>query len=136
LLLGQSDVSAREAHYYYLSYKLQAVRSGPWKLALGPQGYSMGYKEDAEHRGVHTPGLRLYNLATDIGEQTNVAAQYPEVVKRLKTLADQEIATLGDSPHGPGVRPPGRVANPEPLYPMIIKQKTDKNAKQGANDEE
>jgi len=119
LLLGQSDVSARETQYYYMGYQLQAVRSGPWKLALKPQGYSMGFKEDATHHGEHQPGLRLYNLATDIGEQTNVAAQHPEVIQKLKALADQEAASLCDgSPKSPGVRPPGRVENPQPLYPM------------------
>ena len=115
LLLGESDVSPREAHYYYWRYQLQAVRSGPWKLALRPQDYSLGMKTG----GVKTPGLRLYNLDTDIGERTDVAAQHPDVVARLKALADKEAATLcGDSNKGPGVRPPGRVEKHAPLYPM------------------
>lgn len=119
LLLGQSDAPARAAHFYYQGYRLQAVRSGPWKLALEPQGFSMGFKEDAEHHGEHQPGLRLYNLVTDLGETTNVAAQHPEVVAKLKALAEHEAATLCDgSPKGPGVRPPGRVANPQFLYPV------------------
>ena len=101
LLFGQSDVSAREAHFYYQGYRLQAVRSGPWKLALKPQDYSMGFKEDAAHHGEHQPGLRLYNLATDIGETTDVSAQHPDIVQKLKALADQEAATLCDgSPKG------------------------------------
>ncbi len=136
LLLGQSDVSAREAHYYYLSYQLQAVRSGPWKLALKPQGYSMGFKEDATHHGESQPGLRLYNLATDIGEITNVAAQYPKVVEKLKALADQEAASLcAGSPKGPGVRPPGRVENPQFLYP-VKPGISEKRKNQSANKEE
>ena len=119
LLLGQSDEAARPAHFYYLRYELQAVRSGPWKLALKPQDFSMSFKEDATHHGEHKPGLRLYNLATDIGEIKDVSAQNPEIVKELKVLADREAATLCDgSANGPGVRPPGRVENPQPLYPM------------------
>ena len=119
LLLGKSDVSAREAHYYYQAYRLHAVRSGPWKLALGAQGFSMGFKEDAQHQGVHTPGLRLYNLETDIGETTDVSAQHPEVVAKLKALADKEAATLCDvNSNGPGVRPPGQVKTPQFLYPV------------------
>ena len=98
--------------YYYWRYNLDAVRSGPWKLALRPQGDRVG-------GGVKLPGMRLYNLSTDIGERTNVAAQFPEVVAKLKKLADHEAATLCDgSKDGPGVRPPGRVAKPSPLYPM------------------
>ncbi len=118
ILFGQSNVSAREAHFFYQGYRLQAVRSGPWKLALEPQGYSMGFKEDATHHGEHQPGLRLYNLATDIGETTDVSAQHPDIVKKLKALADQESATLCNGAAKPGVRPPGRVESPRFLYPV------------------
>jgi len=104
----------QEAQYLYLNYKLQAVRSGPRKLALCPQVYSMGIKTG----GAEKPGLRLYNLDTDIAERTNVAAQYPEVVKHLKKLADHQAATLCDNLQGPGIRPPGQVEDPQPLYPM------------------
>lgn len=119
LLLGQSEVSAREAHYFYSNYDLQAVRSGPWKLALAPQRFSMGVKEDAVRFGEHQPGLRLYNLAADIGESKNVAAENPEVVARLKALADKMGATLcNGSAKGPGVRPPGRIEQSKFLYPV------------------
>ena len=125
LLLGKSKVSAREAHYYYKAYDLQAVRSGPWKLALKPQVFSGGINDDGESK----PGLRLYNLDTDIGERTDVAAQNPEVVKRLKALADNMAASLCDgSPKGPGVRPSGRVENHTPLYPMEARGKKGKKA--------
>ena len=135
LLLGQSEVSAREAHYFYLGYKLQAVRSGPWKLALEPQEFSMGLKEDAEHQGEHAPGLRLYNLAADIGETTDVSAQHPDVVKKLKRLADNMANTLCDGSHkGPEVRPPGRVGNPQFLY--TVKEGAVKKAKQPAANHE
>ena len=63
----------------------------------------MGYKEDLERQGVHEPGLRLYNLQRDLGEQTNVAAEYPEVVQKLKRLADKQAATLCDGPARAGV---------------------------------
>ena len=118
LLLGQSDAAARPAHFYYRQYKLQAVRSGPWKLALAPQAFSMGFKEDAQHHGEDKPGLRLYNLDTDIGETQDVSAQHPDVVAKLKALADKEAATLCDELNKPGVRPSGSVEHPQSLYPM------------------
>ena len=119
LLFGQTEEAAREAHYFYNNYDLQAVRSGPWKLALVPQKFAMGVKDDAIRFAENRPGLRLYNLAADIGESKNVAAENPEVVARLKALADKMAATLCDgSAKGPGVRPPGRVENPKGLYPM------------------
>ena len=124
ILFGKSDVSSREAHYYYQGYKLEAVRSGQWKLALEPQIYSMGFKENEKQHGEKETGLRLYNLVEDIGETTNVAEHHPEVVKRLKALADKESATLcNGSKKGPGVRVPGRVANPVFLYPVDVASK-------------
>ena len=120
LLLGQTKVPAREAHFYYNGYKLQAVRSGPWKLALVPQALGMGVKKD----NVMEKGLRLYNLDTDIGETTNVAGANPRVVKKLKALTDKMAAELCDgSPAGPGVRPAGTVENPEFLYPVKTTKK-------------
>ncbi len=135
LLLGQSEVSAREAHYFYRNYNLEAVRSGSWKLALKPQNFSMGFKEDAQRHGESKPGLRLYNLDSDIGETTDVSAQHPEVIKRLKKLADNMQATLCDgSADGPGVRSPGRVKNPEFLY-SVKEGARKKTRKPAAGDE-
>ncbi len=37
VLFGKSKESPREAHYYFAGYNLQAVRQGPWKLAIAPQ---------------------------------------------------------------------------------------------------
>jgi arylsulfatase A len=57
-------------------------------------------------------GLELFNLEQDIGETTNVAAQHPEVVKRLQSLAEAAREDLGDSGlnrEGKNVRPVGRV---------------------------
>lgn len=115
LLLGQTKEAAREAHFYYNGYKLQAVRSGPWKLALVPQAKGMGSKDADEVE----KGLRLYNLDNDIGEKTNVADANPEVVKKLSSLAVKITEELGDGTgKGPGVRPPGIVEKPEFLYPV------------------
>ena len=132
LLVGQSDVSAREAHFFYQGYQLQAVRSGPWKLAIEPQAFSMGFKENDRQKGERKPGVRLYNLASDIGETTDVALLHPEVVQRLKAMADMMGATLcNGSPHGPGVRPPGRVSDPHFLYPVKLPPR--KKQKQAAD---
>ncbi len=137
ILFGQSEVSSREAQYYYLGYKLQAVRCGQWKLALGPQSYSMGFKENAKQHGEKEPGLRLYNMVEDVGETTNVAEQHPEVVKRLKVLADKESVILcNGSEKGPGVRLPGRVANPQSLYPMVVTTNKKANKVNHANKED
>ena len=96
--------------------KLEAVRSGPWKLAIAPQG--TGLPKGAAEPVAHT-GPRLYNLDTDIGELSDVAAQNPDVVARLQKFVQQMDADLGISGEGPGVRPPGRIANPQPLLKRV-----------------
>jgi arylsulfatase A-like enzyme len=114
LLLGRSHDSPHEAHYYFAANSLQAVRSGPWKLAIAPQNEGMGEPPAARPGETFTP--RLYNLQTDIGERTDVAAQHPDVVERLQALLAKMDADLGISHLGPGVRPPGRVAKPIGLW--------------------
>ena len=114
LLSSQSQESPHAALFYFAGNKLDAVRSGPWKLAIVPQ------KKHNEHNNKEmVPASlekpRLYNLIEDIGETTDVAAQHPDVVERLKKFIAQMDADLGLKDEGPGVRAPGRVKNPRPL---------------------
>ncbi|MEI7731174.1 MAG: sulfatase [Verrucomicrobiota bacterium] len=115
LLFGTSKESQREAHYYYHGYKLEAVRVRSWKLALSPQAEGMGLKKADSDAA--KPGLRLYNLDSDIGERTNLASAHPDIVKRLQDLAAKMAAELGDGKPGPEVRLAGQVENPVLLYP-------------------
>ncbi len=139
VLSGQSTGSPHEALYYFLWGSLEAVRSGPWKLAIADQkdagegGESPGTdsadesdakknkgKKDKESVVASTETPRLYNLDNDIGETTDVAAQHPDVVKRLQELITKMAADLGmekanKKNSAPGVRPAGNVDNPKPL---------------------
>ena len=92
------------------------MRSGKWKLHF-PHAYRTMAGQAAGAGG--TPGryvessteLALYDLETDVGERTDVAARNPDVVERLKKLADQAREELGDSATkqvGRGVRPAGK----------------------------
>jgi arylsulfatase A len=112
ILLGQANDSPREAHYYFNANRLEAVRSGPWKLAIAPQKEHTGAPMEPE-RQPFTP--KLFNLEVDIGETTDVAAKHPEVVKRLQKFVATMDADLGVTTKGPGVRLPGRVPDPQPL---------------------
>jgi arylsulfatase A-like enzyme len=116
LLSGQTTASPHDALFYFNGLKLEAVRSGPWKLAIAPQGTGLptGAAEPVKHTGP-----RLYHLDTDIGELTDVAAQHPEVVARLQRFVRQMDADLGVTGKGRGVRPPDRVANPQPLLKRV-----------------
>jgi hypothetical protein len=109
LLLGKTQDSPREAWYYFQGNKLQAVRSGPWKLAVTAQGFGMGMKE--KHPDLGKP-MRLYNLDQEIGEVTDVAAKNPQVVARLGELAEAMAADIEAD-----ARPAGVVENPVTLYP-------------------
>lgn len=112
ILLGQSKESAREAHYYFAGYDLQAVRQGRWKLAIAPQSEGMNSKKGPKLAA----GLRLYDLDAEIGEQTDVAAQHPEIVAKLKALADKMATEIGGKEPS-ARRPAGEVKGAKTLYP-------------------
>ncbi len=92
---GAEAKSPHEVFYFFRGFKLEAVRSGSWKL--------------------HLAKGELYDLAKDIGEASDVAAANPEVVQRLKKLADAMKDDLGMDGVGPGCRPLGKVADAQPL---------------------
>ena len=118
LLSGRPGAkSPHEAYYFYWDRALQAVRAGQWKLHFphdyrtlagkpgGKDGKPVAYEQGRT-------GLALYDLDADPGERSDVAGRHPEVVERLKRLADKARKDLGDSAakrEGEGVRPPGRV---------------------------
>jgi arylsulfatase A len=116
LLLGRTRESPRGAQYYFSGNRLEAVRKGPWKLAVAPQHEHTLNAGDPPRRpatGGFTPVL--YNLESDIGELNDVALQHPQEVEALSRLAADMDADLGATKLGPGVRPAGVVANPKPL---------------------
>ena len=117
--------SPHEAYYIYWNEHLEAVRAGKYKLHF-PHDYRETPKIRATggtptKAGVGHVDLALYDLENDVGETTNVAAQYPDQVKRLQALADNMRKDLGDSAtkqKGAGRREPGRAdaapASPKP----------------------
>ncbi len=124
LLLGQATDMPDDVFFYYNYNNLDAVREGPWKLALRPQMEVVKYHGAGGQTfppDAATSAPRLYNLDHDIGEKTNVAAQNPDVVARLTVLYHAMGAKLGNGKPGPGVRPPGIVDDPQMLYPVTGK---------------
>jgi len=118
VLSGQSRTSPHEALFYWHGARLAAVRSGPWKLSVVAQKEG-GSEEEASAEGEIAKGaLHLYNLDKDIGETRDVAAQNPDVVKRLEGLIAKMEADLGKN--GSGIRPAGHVANPKGLLMRTV----------------
>jgi arylsulfatase A-like enzyme len=129
VLFGKSKESPREAHYYFAGYNLQAVRQGPWKLAIAPQNDAA----DRTTAQASKTNPRLYNLDSDIGETTNVVEKHPAVVEKLQALASKMIAEIG-GPSPKARRPAGVVANPKPLYPIDEAPRPKDNGKPAALD--
>ena len=110
--------------YYYME-QMQAVRAGPWKLYLPLDKKIVSFAR----KTVEVPA-RLFDVRHDVAEDREVSAEHPEVVERLRALADRTRKMLGDLDHpGPGQRPAGFVRNPKPLLlvPLSQKQSDDAN---------
>jgi arylsulfatase len=106
-----------EAYYFYYNRNdLQAVRSGEWKLLFAHTSRTMNGQEPGQDGlpGKYRPLAvepSLYNLTTDPGETKDVSENNPDVVKRLKSLAENIRADLGDDltkQPATGARPSGK----------------------------
>lgn len=121
-----------QVFYYYRGLQLEAVRDLEWKLVLPAPNTNTSAnattsadqpkakananaKAKAKAAANARTAAQLYNLKTDVGETTDVAAQNPEVVARLEKLAAQMKDDLGLTGFGPGCRPLGKVENPQPI---------------------
>ena len=118
-LMGENKEPLRKSLYhYYHKNSLEAVSDGSYKLIF-PHKYvsyesqvpgvdglpgELGKKEIKE--------CELYDLRRDPGERVNVISQHPEIVEKLKAIAEEAREDLGDDLQGrPGKnrREPGRV---------------------------
>ena len=82
LLTGDDKSPRQEFLYYAMSGRLEGIRQGDWKLlVLSPNG-----KDQAE--------VMLFNLAKDIGEKNNLAAENPELVERLTKRMNELDAAI------------------------------------------
>jgi len=95
-LTGAKTGSPHDALYWRFGGQL-AIRKGDWKLVKGP-GLAAG---PAVMQGkANTEGAELYNLAQDIGEKRNLAAQEPEKVKELAAAWNAWNRELADPSWG------------------------------------
>ncbi len=111
LFAENGEKSPHDAFFFYQLDQLQAVRSGPWKLFLpveNPIRHGRFRKGSTE--------TLLFNVVEDIGCETDVAAQHPDVVAKLQKFAEAARADLGDTNRpGAGQRPIGKIENPVAL---------------------
>jgi arylsulfatase len=119
LFTGKSMDSPQEAYFfYYRVNELFGVRYGKWKLYFPHTYRTMEGQEPGrdglpgEYRMVDMEEIELYDVVKDVEEQFNVADEYPEVVSKIKVLANDMRYRLGDSLlelEGTETRMPGRV---------------------------
>lgn len=91
---------------YYFGDDLEAVRVGRWKLHV------------LRHEPADGEVLELYDLDTDVGETTDLAADRPDVVAELRVAVADVRRRCGDAHTGePGQdqRSIGTVDDPQPL---------------------
>ncbi|MEM6706610.1 MAG: sulfatase [Acidobacteriota bacterium] len=88
-VLFDGGSSLRKSFAYYRSGELYAWRSGPWKIHRVTEGaYSM-----PPARTEHEIPL-LHHLEHDPAERFDVAAQHPDVVRRLQQEVDEHLASF------------------------------------------
>jgi arylsulfatase A-like enzyme len=112
ILLDKPDAkNPHDALYYYGDGSLRAVRSGRWKFKV-----QSTLQEETEYGAYESPDAvippALYDLQLDPTEQKNIAAEHPDVVKRLEKLIQEKREDLGDHKLGivgKGVRLCGEV---------------------------
>lgn len=117
LLGGEEGAQPRDHYFFYYGGELRCVRWGKWKLHF-PHEYRSYEGVKPGENGWPGPyargrtGLALYDLENDIGETTNVADRYPEVVAQLRALAEKARDDMGDTltqRKGLNIRPSGKI---------------------------
>ena len=105
---GETDKSPHEAYYfYYKKNEMHGVRYKNWKLYFphtyrslnGRTGGMDGYKIEYDYDN-KVEKIELYDLTSDISETLDLADQHPEIVKKIKSLADNMRKELGDKLYG------------------------------------
>lgn len=119
ILQGDFECEPRTAFYYYYNRNsLEAVRQGNWKLVL-PHTYRSYVGVLPRDDGKPGPyanaecGELLYDLRWDPGERYDVKELYPEMVAKLRKLADEARSDLGDDltgAEGKNRRSPGKIS--------------------------
>ena len=117
LMQGVPDANPRRDYYYFSGRNLDAVRSDNWKYVfphklttnvgstVGKDGWP-GKLSEVDFAG------GLFDMRRDPGEQYDMKDVHPEIVERLKQMADKKRDELGDLRYkvkGNENRAPGRI---------------------------
>jgi arylsulfatase A-like enzyme len=99
VLLGQTDEPVRESIVHHSINGSFAIRQGRWKLMLCPDSGGWRAPRPGSDAAEGLPPVQLYDLEADPGEQRNLQAQHPDVVRnliaRLEQLVNDGRSTAG-----------------------------------------
>lgn len=104
LFKDETEESPQDAYFfYYKKNELHGVRYGKWKLYFPHSYRTMNGQEQGkdglpgEYKMIGLEEIELYDLENDISETKNLASENPEVVAKIKLLANDMRSQLGDS---------------------------------------
>jgi arylsulfatase A-like enzyme len=100
-LAGQVDQPLRDATVHHSVNGTFAIRQGKWKLVFAPHSGGWSDPKPSAKNLAELAPVQLYDFASDISEQKNVADDNPAIVDRLFALMrkyiDQGRSTPGMS---------------------------------------
>jgi arylsulfatase A len=97
-LLAQAHAPLHEAIVHHSSTGRFSIRQGVWKLEICPGSGGGSDPTDPAAARMGLPLVQLYDMAADVSEQTNVAADHPDVVERLTQLLERYVAVGRSTP--------------------------------------
>lgn len=100
VLLGQKKAYRNDIVHHSIDGSF-AIRRGDWKLILCPGSGGWGHPTLKHPEIDQMPRHQLYNLKEDIGEQNNLQAEYPEMVRELTTLLEKQMSAGRSTPGAP-----------------------------------
>jgi arylsulfatase A len=80
-----------------------AIRDGQWKLLLCPGSGGWSFPKPGADDTAGMPEFQLYDLAKDPGETTNLVADHPDRVAKMKAMMEEAIARGRTTP-GPELK--------------------------------
>lgn len=102
-LLGEGGDGARAGIVSQSIDGSFAIRDGQWKLLLCPGSGGWSHPRPGRDDTSGMPPFQLYDLASDLGEETNLAEAQPERVARMRMAMEAAIARGRTTP-GPDLR--------------------------------